>query len=430
MRLRENFLQIKINLDADWDCYCSRQLKEFPDIKKEAISRKEAIQGIDKKSNIKVSAIVSTYNSEMFIAGCLEDLINQTLYQKGELEIVVIDSGSKQNEKKIVQDFQKRYDNIKYIRTEERETVYAAWNRGIKAAKGKYITSANTDDRHRRDALEIMSSILDERTDIGLVYADVIITETENETFDKHTPVGHFQWLDFDITTLSVGCYIGPQPVWKRALHDKYGYFDETFSASGDWEFWLRIAGDTHFHHTHEYLGLYLRSREGIEHGNTVQRLQEDRIIYERYIPRYLPDYDKYFSEVIKANPGDRAHLYRYGQVLATFGRYDEAVNLYLSYSRSHPDSHGLSFFIKELEALKASRTSQQLAAGSPNQKKIGPTVVKSKLKVSAIVSTYNSERFMHGCLEDLVNQTLYKRGQLEIIVIDSGSQEGEKGYC
>ncbi len=134
----------------------------------------------------KVSAIVSTYNSENFIRGCLEDLINQTFYRKGLLEIIVIDSGSQENEQAIVQEFQALYAHIFYERT-ERETLYAAWNRGIKLARGKYITNANTDDRHRADALEVLADTLDNNPDIGLAYGDCLITENQNETFEKNS---------------------------------------------------------------------------------------------------------------------------------------------------------------------------------------------------------------------------------------------------
>src|SRR3990167_2240646 len=88
-----------------------------------------------------VSAIVSVYNCERFIRGCLEDLEQQTIADK--LEIVVVNSGSRQNEEPIIKEFQAKYDNIVYIKTEERETIYQAWNRGIKASSGKYITNAN-----------------------------------------------------------------------------------------------------------------------------------------------------------------------------------------------------------------------------------------------------------------------------------------------
>jgi len=57
-------------------------------------------------SAFKVSAIVSTYNSADFMRDCLHDLVEQTLYKKGELEIIVIDSASEQKEKAIVQEFQ------------------------------------------------------------------------------------------------------------------------------------------------------------------------------------------------------------------------------------------------------------------------------------------------------------------------------------
>ena len=240
----------------------------------------------DEKPGIKVSAIVSTYNSEKFIKGCLEDLVNQTLYKKGGLEIIVIDSGSQQNEKAIVEDFQQRYKNIIYIRTGH-ETVYAAWNRGIKMATGKYITNANTDDRRRNDALEVMADVLDRDPGTGLVYADVIITEKENETFDRHTPAGTYRWLDYSRELLAIACFIGPQPMWRKSLHEECGYFNETFVSSGDWEFWLRIAEKTELLHIREPLGLYFRSPQSVEHRNE-QRIREDINILNKYIPKYL----------------------------------------------------------------------------------------------------------------------------------------------
>ena len=152
--------------------------------------------------------------------------------------------------------------------------MYAAWNRGIKAASGQYITNANTDDRHRKDALEVMASFLDKKPDIGLVYADVLVTQTENETFGQCTPVASDRSPAYNRSLLTMNCFIGPQPMWRKSLHEKYGYFDETFETSGDWEFWLRIAQDTTFSHISEYLGLYLLSSKSIEHSNALIKKQ------------------------------------------------------------------------------------------------------------------------------------------------------------
>jgi glycosyltransferase involved in cell wall biosynthesis len=233
---------------------------------------------ISNQSGCLVSAIVSTCNSEKFIRGCLENLEAQTIAD--QLEIIVVNSGSNENEEAIVKAFQEKYSNIKYLKTNKRETVYSAWNRAIKVSSGKYITTANTDDRHRKDALERMARVLDMRPDITLVYADVIITETENETFEACTPVGKYQWYEWNRDTLlKKGCFIGPQPMWRKRVHHVYGYFDETFVSSGDYEFWLRISQTNKFFHIKMPLGLYLKRTDSIEHKHDDLKQKEDQKI-------------------------------------------------------------------------------------------------------------------------------------------------------
>ena|GEM_PF-3112141 len=229
-----------------------------------------------------VTAIVSTYNSARFLRGCLEDLQAQTIADR--LEIIVIDSGSEEDEAAIVTEFQQKYSNIVYIRTEERETVYGAWNRGIRAARGKYITNANTDDRHARDALAVMANILEKNPGIALVYADLYITETENETFEQHTRTGEFRWHDWNRDALlDCGCFMGPQPMWRKSVHRLYGYFDETMITSGDYEFWLRISQNMNFYHLKLPLGLYLKSPQSIEHRNAQAQAVENKRILAQY---------------------------------------------------------------------------------------------------------------------------------------------------
>jgi glycosyltransferase involved in cell wall biosynthesis/LPS sulfotransferase NodH len=229
-----------------------------------------------------VSAIVSVYNAEKYLEGCLEDLLSQSIAQK--VEIIIVDSGSQEKEYSIAHRFRKRYNNIQYIRTENRETVYAAWNRAIKRARGKYITNANADDRHRSDAFEIMARILDQKPEIALVYADCLITETENEAFDNCKPIGTFKWHDWDRSKLLFkGCFMGPQPMWRRSLHDEYGYFDPEYVTSGDYEFWLRISQTHDFYHISEYLGLYLRSPKSIEHSNREKQTVENKRLLNMY---------------------------------------------------------------------------------------------------------------------------------------------------
>jgi len=236
------------------------------------------------KKDYLVSAIVSVYNCERFIRGCLEDLEQQTIADK--LEIVVVNSGSQQNEEPIIKEFQEKYDNIAYIKTEERETIYKAWNRGIKASSGKYITNANTDDRHRKDALEVMAKVLEEERDVGLVYSDDIMTETENETFEKYTAIEYSKRNEFDRNQLLYTGYAGSHPMWRKSLHEEFGYFDETFKVAGDYEFWLRTCEKYKFKLIKEYLGLYFISPDSAEHRNFEITGLETIEIREKYIKR------------------------------------------------------------------------------------------------------------------------------------------------
>lgn len=222
-----------------------------------------------------VSAIVSTYASAQFLLGCIEDLEQQTIAD--QLEIIVIDSASPQNEGEIVRELQGRYSNIRYLRTEQRETVYAAWNRGIAMARGRYLTNANTDDRHRRDAFELMVKTLESLPEIDLVYADVLVTQVPNQTFDQHTACDRYEWHRWDRNVLlDTGCFIGPQPMWRRSVHELYGGFDASYVTSGDYEFWLRISQTSQFQHIAQPLGLYLARPDSIEHANESLKQQEN----------------------------------------------------------------------------------------------------------------------------------------------------------
>jgi len=154
---------------------------------------------------------------------------------------------------------------------------------------GKYITNANTDDRLRSDALEVLARALDENPDIALVYADFFVTQTENQTFDKPNPVGIYRGIDFDREILFDFCFVGPQPMWRREVHEEYGYFDEAFVSAGDYEFWLRISQTHKFQRVDEILGLYLESPDSLEHSNASQGMQETLAARARYRPQIKP---------------------------------------------------------------------------------------------------------------------------------------------
>jgi glycosyltransferase involved in cell wall biosynthesis len=261
--------------------YCPHQYGTQQDV---SIEFDNSIQ--QPSHHYKVSAIVSTYNSGKFIRDCLQDLIEQTLYIKGLLEIIVIDSASEQNEQEIVREFQKTYRNIVYHRTSERETLYSSWNRAIKMSCGAYITNANTDDRHRPDALEVMASYLDTHPQTTLVYADQLITTTPNDTWETTKANQRWNWPSFDYSELERRCILGSQPMWRKSLHEKYGYFRSELTSAGDYEFWLRIGKTENIVRLPEILGIYYHNEQGLEHASPTAHQETYRILNEYGIPQ------------------------------------------------------------------------------------------------------------------------------------------------
>ncbi len=99
-----------------------------------------------------VSVIIPAYNSEAFIGGCIESVLNGTYKNT---EIIVVNDGSADNTAKICDEYATRYSNIKVIHSEN-GGVSSARNKGIDVASGDYITFVDVDDKLTEDAIEVL----------------------------------------------------------------------------------------------------------------------------------------------------------------------------------------------------------------------------------------------------------------------------------
>lgn len=96
----------------------------------------------------KLSIIVPVYGVEKYIDKCLNSLVKQSLK---EIEIIVVNDGTKDNSQKIVDKYVKKYpDKIKsYIK--ENGGLGSARNYGLKKASGEYIGYVDSDDFVEKD---------------------------------------------------------------------------------------------------------------------------------------------------------------------------------------------------------------------------------------------------------------------------------------
>lgn len=99
---------------------------------------------------MKVSVVVPVYNVEKYLKRCLDSIINQT-YKN--IEIILVNDGSKDNSRDICEEYEKNFDNIILI-NQGNGGLSAARNTGLKYVKGEAVTFVDSDDWLELDAIE------------------------------------------------------------------------------------------------------------------------------------------------------------------------------------------------------------------------------------------------------------------------------------
>lgn len=124
-----------------------------------------------------ISVIVPIYNVEKQLKRCINSIINQT-YKN--IQILLIDDGSKDSSGKICDDFSK-YDTRIVVLHQDNVGVSAARNKGIELAKGRYICFIDSDDYIEKNYIEELYQLMrDEKIDLGICDLNYKYTNKED----------------------------------------------------------------------------------------------------------------------------------------------------------------------------------------------------------------------------------------------------------
>lgn len=103
-----------------------------------------------------VTFIIVAYNAEEVIESCLASLKKQN-YLRKEIEVILVDSASTDNTKKIMQQFKKKFEE-KYNRIlvldNPKKTLPCGWNVALKEAKGEAIVRVDAHTIFQEDFIE------------------------------------------------------------------------------------------------------------------------------------------------------------------------------------------------------------------------------------------------------------------------------------
>ena len=180
-----------------------------------------------------ISIIMPTYNRADVLKRSIISVLRQSY---SEYELIIVDDGSLDKTKKIVESFNE--EKIKYIKLEHNSGANYARNIGMKASKGELIAFLDSDNEWDEDYLfEQYKVFTDEDVDISFfkmkrIYPDgharvfpELTERIDNETIFNKMLVGNI--MDTNVTCIRRMCYI------------KYGGFDEHLPRFQDWDLFM-----------------------------------------------------------------------------------------------------------------------------------------------------------------------------------------------
>lgn len=128
----------------------------------------------------KFSIVTSVYNTEEYLEDYFNSLIHQTIGFEKNIEIILVDDGSVDNSKNIIQEYCKKFPENVLLLDNTGSGVSDARNLGIKFAKGKYVGLIDSDDMVSENTLLEVSSFFDKwYAEIDLVAIPIHLFESQ-----------------------------------------------------------------------------------------------------------------------------------------------------------------------------------------------------------------------------------------------------------
>ena len=241
----------------------------------------------------KISLITSVYEAGEHIDQLMEDVTQQTIFED-KCEWIILNAnktGNDAEEETILKYVEKYPNNITYKRLEEDPGIYAVWNQAAQMSTGEYITNVNCDDRRHPKCLENQSKLLYSDDELDLVYIDSYVVQEPNKQWkDINSQTQRYNFEEFSAEAMLRGNLPHNNPMWKRTLHDRFGYFDENYHSAGDWDLWLRCAiGGAKFKKHPEIMGVYYFNPDGISTNpeNNVWKRKEERDVFQKHLAEF-----------------------------------------------------------------------------------------------------------------------------------------------
>jgi glycosyltransferase involved in cell wall biosynthesis len=194
------------------------------------------------QSQVKISVIMSVYNSEKWLKKSILSILNQTY---SDFEFIIVNDGSTDGSLSIIKSLQKSDKRIKLI-NQHNTGLTKSLNRAISISKGNLIARIDADDISLPTRLMSQYKLMNCNDKIGLCYTNYTeIDEMGEKIRDLNLPFS-FNKIK---KNLSNGINVIPHSsvMYRKSIFIKLGGYRERFIKSQDIDLWLRMMTITKF---------------------------------------------------------------------------------------------------------------------------------------------------------------------------------------
>jgi abequosyltransferase len=189
---------------------------------------------IPKQTKPLLSVCIATYNRAKFIGETLESIVSQLT---NEVEVVVVDGASTDNTRSIVEEYQQKCSQLKYVCLPIKGGVDQDYDRAVELAEGEYCWLFPDDDLLNSGAISAVLKEINKGYSLIIVNAQVM-----NKNFSKVLDKGLLQIDKNEIYPESkmellfncvlsyisfIGCVVINRDLWMQ--RDKSKYFGTEF---------------------------------------------------------------------------------------------------------------------------------------------------------------------------------------------------------
>lgn len=365
----------------------------------------------DRRQNSpKVSLIVSLYNAEEKLYTFLSALSQQTLVKARQVEIILVDSGSPTSERTIFEAFHENTSlDIVFARSAKRETIQAAWNRGIKLARAPYLVFLGVDEILYPEALDVLASELDDHPDVDWVMANSIVTAVDESGSYKNDIMMYDRkgaWKDHTYLETCYLSWVGG--MYRRSIHERFGYYDEAFRGAGDTEFKNRLLPHINVRYIDKMLGIFLNYPDGQTTASPMAEIEDSRAWYlfrsaggVRYAFEYRPIEDA--ENLLKLCVGYRKS---YCQHISTDIEYAALLADYLierdpACKLANALASGLHELLNQFRGLELARSTPSRLEALQTMAKAWRTAKRLQTEHSALLKNSSNDPLHYQVMND-----------------------------